>query len=318
MEMKVMPINGINLAFVDEGSGPAVVLCHGFPGLAYYWRHQVRALAEAGYRVIAPDMRGYGRSDAPAEVEEYNRATTVGDMTGLLDALGIDKAVFVGQDFGANMTWDLPHWIPERVAGIAVLGVPFQPYPEERPSESFAKMAKNHFMHMHYFQEHGPADRELNGAPREFMRKILWALSDGDRWLTNFQHPAEGNGYLDVLPEAPPVPEWLDAGEFDFIVGEFERTGFTGGLNWYRAMDLVWEENARFADRRIEVPTAFMTGNREPVVKLFGAESLEGMRESIPDLRALEIVEDAGHFIMMEKPDEVNAFLTRFLAGVTY
>src|SRR5699024_1316845 len=231
MQMQTVQVGGIELAVADQGSGPAVVLCHGFPSLARSWRHQVAGLVAAGYRVIAPDMRGYGGSSAPADPAHYDRETTVADMTGLLDVLGIDRAVFVGHDFGASLAWDLPLWAPERVAGVAVLSVPLLPRTPVPPTVAYAHMAREHFLHMHYFQTPGVADAELDADPAGFLTRIYWSLSDADRWLTCFQHPSEGNGYLDVLPDAPDLPwEWMTAEEFDPYIQTFTRTGFTGGL----------------------------------------------------------------------------------------
>jgi len=317
MQMQTVQVGGIELAVADQGSGPAVVLCHGFPSLARSWRHQVAGLVAAGYRVIAPDMRGYGGSSAPADPAHYDRETTVTDMTGLLDVLGIDRAVFVGHDFGASLAWDLPLWAPERVAGVAVLSVPLLPRTPVPPTVAYAHMAREHFLHMHYFQTPGVADAELDADPAGFLTRIYWSLSDADRWLTCFQHPSEGNGYLDVLPDAPDLPwEWMTAEEFDPYIQTFTRTGFTGGLNWYRAMDAVWEQNGRLTDHTVRVPAAFIAGAREPVVQMMGAGSLEKMRELVPDLRMLRLIDDAGHFVQLQRPDEVTAALREFLADI--
>lgn len=317
MDMHTVHVNGIDMAYADQGTGPAVVLCHGFPGLAFSWHHQVRALAAAGYRVIAPDLRGYGGTDAPADPAAYDRATTVADMTGLLDTLGIDRAVFAGHDFGASLTWDLPLWAPDRVAGVIVLSVPLMARSPVPPTTAYAHMAREHFLHMHYFQTPGPADAELDGDPARFLATIYWALSDADRWLSCFDHPSEGNGYLDVLPAPPPLPwPWLSREEFAVYVDAYTRAGFTGGLNWYRAMDSVWEQNARFADSTVTVPAAFIAGSREPVVKMMGADALEQMRAHVTDLRMLRLIDGAGHFVQLQCPDEVSTAMTEFLTGV--
>nr|WP_235681613.1 alpha/beta hydrolase [Tomitella gaofuii] len=318
MQMKTVHANGIDMAIADQGEGPAVVLCHGFPGLAYCWRHQVAALAAAGYRAIAPDMRGIGGTDAPPDPADYDRKTTVADMTGLLDVLEIERAVFVGHDFGANLVWDLPQWAPERVAGVVVLSVPMIERVTKPPSETYAEVSKDHFYHMDYFQHYGPADRELNAAPADFLARIYWALSDADRWFTCYDYPAEGNGYLDVLPEAPELPwGWMTSDDFSVFVREYSRTGFTGGLNWYRAMDLVWRQNEHLAGATIDVPATFIAGTLEPVVKMFSG-SLESMPKLVTDLRDIRLIEDAGHFVQMEKPAEVNESILNFLSSVKY
>lgn len=291
-----------------------VVLCHGFPGLSYSWRHQLPVLADAGWRAIAPDMRGYGRSDRPADPAAYDRATTVADLVALLDELGLERAVFAGHDFGANLVWDLPRWAPERIAGLIQFSVPLAPRSPIRPSVTYAALAREHFLHMHYFQQPGPADRELAARPREFLARVLWALSDVDRYLQCWGHPTNDNGYLDVLPEAPELPwSWLREEEFEHYVAEFTRTGFSGGLNWYRALDLVWEQNAARADTLIEIPTMFIAGQRDPVLSMMGSDPLGAMAQQVPGLKEIHLIPGAGHFVQMQEPDRVNAAMLSFL-----
>ena len=201
---------GVTLHVLEEGSGPAVVLCHGFPGLGYSWRHQLPALAAAGFRAIAPDLRGFGRSSAPSDPADYDRAHTAADMAGLLDALGIEQAVFAGHDFGAALTWDLPQWAPGRVRALIQLSVPRATASPVRPSTAFAALAQKHFLHLHYFQAPGVADAELDRDPARSLAAIYWALSGGYDYVEIFRFPSEGNGYLDVLPAPPPLPwPWL-------------------------------------------------------------------------------------------------------------
>ncbi|MFI0355313.1 alpha/beta fold hydrolase [Actinomadura sp. 9N407] len=313
----MVDVGGVSLHVAEQGPGLPVVMCHGFPGLWYSWRHQLPALAAAGYRAIALDMRGYGRSDRPADPEDYGRRRTVADMVGLLDALGIDEAVFVGHDFGASLVWDLPQWAPGRVKALIQLSVPRVPMSSRLPSESYARLASRHFTHMHYFQQVGPADKELGGEPERFLANVFWALSGGYRYLDTWAHPSEGNGYLDVLPTAPPLPwSWMSEAEFGYYVEEFRRTGFTGGLNWYRANDHVWREKQDRPEEPVTVPTLFMVGDRDPVHEIMGAGSLEAMKELVPGLRTVQVVEGAGHFVQMEAADEVNAAMLTFLGGL--
>ncbi|MGY1814895.1 alpha/beta fold hydrolase [Blastococcus sp. SYSU D00820] len=314
---RLVDVGDIRLRVLEQGEGPAVVLCHGFPGLAYSWRHQLPALAAAGYRAIAPDMRGYGGSDAPADPAAYDRTRTAGDLVGLLDALDVEQAVFVGHDFGATLAWDLPQWAPGRVRGLAPLSVPRQRTSPSLPSEGFRAVAERHFLHMHYFQTPGVADRELAGDPAGFLARVLWALSGAGRYLDVFLNPSEGRGYLDVLPPAPPLPwPWLSAAEFAVYVDTFTRTGFTGGLNWYRAFDAVWREKQARPDEPVTVPTLFLTGERDPVQIMLGADSIDRMRPEVPGLVGVEVVPGVGHFLQMEAPDTVNRLLIAFLDGL--
>lgn len=313
----MLDVGDVTLHVAEQGSGVPVVMCHGFPGLWYSWRNQFPALAAAGYRAIAPDMRGYGRSDRPSAPEEYDRRHTVADMVGILDALGIDEAVFAGHDFGASLVWDLPQWAPGRVKALIQLSVPRVPVSKRPPSELYAQMAERHFLHMHYFQRPGPADEELAGEPERFLANVFWALSGGHRYLDTWRHPSAGNGYLDVLPEAPPLPwPWMPEADFDHYAAEYRRTGFTGGLNWYRANDHVWTEKQARPDEPVTVPTLFVLGDRDPVREIMGADAPEEMNHLVPGLRAVRLVEGAGHFVQMEAAGEVNAAMVTFLAGL--
>jgi pimeloyl-ACP methyl ester carboxylesterase len=207
-------VGEVELRVVEQGVGPAVVLCHGFPGLAHSWRSQLPVLAANGFRAVAPDMRGYGGSGRPADPAAYDRRGTVADMVGLLDALDIETAVFAGHDFGADLVWDLPQWAPGRVRALVQLSVPRSDTSPVLPSTAYARVAERHFFHLHYFQE-SAADAELAGDPAGFLSRVFWALSGGGRYLDVFRYPSEGNGYLDVLPEAPALPwPWLSEGDF--------------------------------------------------------------------------------------------------------
>jgi len=308
--------SGNRLAYSESGSGPPVVLCHGFPGLGYSYRHQMQPIADVGMRAIALDMLGYGGSSVPAEPIAYAHDAITADLGALLDHLGAERAVFVGHDFGAPAVWAFALRAPERVAGLVLLSVPYDPMRlPVRPSEMYARAAQQHFLHTHYFQEPGVADRELAGAPREFLARLFHALSGAYRYVDIWQQASDGHGYLDVLPEAPPMPwPWLPQREFDHYVDVFTRTGFTGGLNWYRALDINWEQDARFAGRHLEVPTLFVAGAREPVLDVLGPAALDRMRAAVADLRGPHLLDGAGHWVQQERPGELNALLVDFLA----
>jgi len=295
-----------------------VVLCHGFPGLAYSYRHQLRALAAAGYRAIAPDMLGYGDSDAPADPRDYSYAHITELLVGLLDALAIDSAVFVGHDFGASSAWNVAIRARDRCRGLVLLSVPYDPdRSATRPSALYAAMAKKHFLHIHYFQEPGVAERELDANPREFLSRLFFALSGGFRYLDIWGKPSGGSGYLDVLPEAPPLPwTWLGAEDLDVYASTFARTGFRGGLNWYRAFDVNWERGTDVVGARIEVPTMLVAGERDAVIEMRGAKAIDRMREFVPDLRGVHLLPGAGHFVQQERSDEVNRLILEFLGGL--
>ena len=331
--------NGIRMHAVSQGEGPAVLFCHGFPGLWYSWRHQLPVIADAGFRAIAVDMRGYGRSDRPLSASDYGNQTIVGDLTGVLDALGEEQAVFVGHDFGAQAVWAAALHAPDRVSGVVSLAVPYgvgfardkktstgseakpkAPRPRGlKPSDTYAAIAKNHFLHLHYFQKVGPAEAELGSNPRLFLKRIYWALSARGSLLDFKNFPAEGTGYLDVLAEPKdPLPwPWLSEEDLDYLVDEYMRTGpetaFIGGLNSYRAMDVNWEHDPGYGRSKIEQPALFICGEKDPVLQIISPKTLETMPARVSDLRGIELVPNAGHFAQQEQPAAVNAPLLKFI-----
>ncbi|MRH87477.1 alpha/beta fold hydrolase [Nocardia sp. SYP-A9097] len=300
----------IRMHVTEQGAGYPVIFCHGFPHTGFIWHHQLEAVAAAGYRAIAPDLRGYGRTDAPAGLDSYTNEAVIGDLLALLDDIGADRAVFVGLDFGAQLVWELSLRAPERVAAVAVLNNPFSPRPPRAPSAFWTKAAERHFLHLSYFQTPGVADAELAADPRGFLARVYYSLSGEYHYLDTWKNPP-GLGYLDVLPEAPPLPwPWLSQQEFDTLVADFERTGFTGGLNWYRNLDRNWELTEAYADAEVTVPAFFIYGEKDPDMEGFsGRDPLATMRAAVPDLRTVVEVPAAGHLIQLERPDAVNSFL---------
>jgi pimeloyl-ACP methyl ester carboxylesterase len=297
----LVSIGGIQLNVLGEGDGPLVVLCHGFPELAFSWRRQVPTLAAAGYRVLAPDMRGYGRSSAPAAVEDYDIVALCGDLCGLLDACGEESAAFVGHDWGAIVVWQLALLHPERVAAVAGLSVPFVPRTPVAPLEIMRSVRGEDF-YIVRFQEPGVADAEL----AQDVRRTLSLMLGGARSQTNeFWAGREG--------ATPQLPAWISDEEFAVYVEAFERTGFTGGLNWYRNFDRNWELTESVADRRVEQPAMFLTGERD-VVRQF--TSTKGLADWVTDLRSNTVVPGAGHWVQQEVPEIVNAALLEFLGGL--
>lgn len=310
-----LAVNGLSMRITEHGSGQPVIMCHGFPGLGYTWRHQLQAIGDAGWHAVAPDMRGYGHTDRPIDVADYDAEHVAGDLIGLLDALGHERAVFVGHDFGAGAVWDIAMRHPDRVAAVIVLSVPFLGRPLTRPSDTFATMAKDHFLHLHYFQQIGPADDELNSHPEQFLTSIYWALSGAFRYMDIWQHPSDGHGYLDVLPTAPPLPwDWLSEADLQRMLADFSVSGFSGGLNWYRASDLRWEQTVQFATATVDVPAAFICGANDTVLEMAGPDPIGQMRNRVTDLRAVEILPGAGHFVQLERPTEVNTAMIDFLS----
>jgi pimeloyl-ACP methyl ester carboxylesterase len=286
--------NGIELALQDEGAGPLIVLCHGFPELAYSWRAQIPALTAAGYRVIAPDMRGFGNSSVPLEVEAYDVITLCGDLCGVLDDVGEESAIFIGHDWGASVVWQLAVMQPERVRAVAGLSVPFVPRAPAAPIPIMRRHLGEDF-YIVWFQQPGVADGALASDVRR-------TLTTSRQWTAQW---AEESGA--ELKRAP----WISEEELAVYIEAFERTGFTGGLNWYRNIDRNWELTEPFAERRIEQPAMYLTGELDPVRRFMPAEAMHGW---VTDLRAEIVVPGAGHWVQQQAPEAVNAALLEFLA----
>ena len=298
----------------EQGEGRPVILCHGFPELWYSWRHQLPALADAGYHAVAPDQRGYGLTDRPAAVTSYDIVNLAGDLVGLLDALGEERAVFVGHDWGALVVWHLALAAPGRVEGVAGMSVPFVPRTPVPPTELFRAVAGDTFFYILYFQEVGPADRELAGDPRRTIARVLWSVSGDAPKGALRRLPREGTGYLDGLSDPPSqLPAWLTERDIDLYASEFSRTGFTGALNWYRNLDRNWALTEPMAGAKVAAPALFVAGERDPVLRMTPPEVMEGW---VPDLRGSVVIPGAGHWIQQERPREVNRALRAFLAGL--
>ena len=297
----------------DRGA-PVVILAHGFPELAYSWRHQIPALAEAGYHVLAPDQRGYGGSSRPDAIEAYNIHELTADLVGLLDDVGAERAVWVGHDWGAAVAWHAPLLHPDRVAAVAALSVPALPRAHAPPTRTWRKLSGENFFYILYFQEPGVADAELNADPARTMRRMMGGLRTSGDQAAAMRMVAPGpEGFIDRLPEPDRLPDWLSQEELDHYVDEFSRTGFTGGLNWYRNFDRNWETTPELADAKIAVPSLFIAGTADPVLSFTRRDRVS---EVISGPYREVMIDGAGHWLQQERPDQVNAALLEFLNGL--
>jgi len=311
---RTIATNGVELNVVEAGSGPAVVLCHGWPELSYSWRHQIPALAAAGYRVIAPDQRGYGKSSRPEAITDYDIAHLTGDLTGLLDALGEEKAVFVGHDWGSMVVWQMALLAPERMNGVVGMSVPYLHRGPMAPTQMMRNVFGDNFFYILYFQEPGVAEAEFESNPARTMRRLLAGAIVREGELpdpANFAN--DGRGFVERMPEPEKLPDWLSQAELDHYVEEFSRTGFRGGVNWYRNMDRNWELTEAVADNKVQMPSLFIGGKLDPVLVMTPPTMGE---EWLSDHRGTVIVDGAGHWVQQEKPEEVNAALIGFLDDV--
>ncbi len=313
---RIIETNGVRLRTVEAGErgAPLVVLAHGFPDLAYAWRHQIPALAAAGYHVLAPDQRGYGGSSRPKAIEDYDIHALSADLIGLLDDVGAGRAVFVGHDWGSVVAWNTPLLHPDRVAAVVGMSVPPVPRPQAPPTEAFRRIFGENFFYMLYFQQPGIADAELGGDPARSMRRMIGGPRPPDDGTAALPMIAPGpEGFIDRLPEPAGLPDWISQAELDHYVAEFTRTGFTGGLNWYRNLDRNWERTASIADATITAPALFIAGTADPVL---GFTRRDRAAEVVSGPYREVMIEGAGHWVQQERPDEVNAALLDFLTGL--
>ena len=309
-------INGIRLHWAEAGAGPAVLLCHGWPEIWYSWRHQIAALAGAGYRVIAPDMRGYGESGAPEAVADYTILHLVGDMVGLLDRLGIADAIIVGHDWGAPVAWHAALLRPDRFRAVAAMSVAHTPRPTSPPLESLRRAGREGFYWL-YFQTPGAAEAEFERDVAHSLRRVYHAAS-GDvpaDWHWRAVVPP-GGGLLDTTREPDAPPAWLPAEDFRRYVAAFVKTGFRGGFNWYRNIDRNWALMAPFAGAVIRQPALFIAGERDPTLRIGRRDPVAMMQEAVPGLRGTRLIPGAGHWVQQEAAAEVNAALLGFLRSL--
>jgi pimeloyl-ACP methyl ester carboxylesterase len=309
-------VNGMELQVLEAGdpTAPPVILAHGFPECAHSWRHQLPALAEAGYHAIAPDQRGYGHSSAPHDVNAYGIINLTDDLLGLLDETGHQHAVFVGHDWGAMIVWEMARLHPTRVGAVVGASVPFTPWPAP-PTQLMKAMWGDRFFYILYFQEVGPADHELEADVTRTMRSFLWGASgEAFAGLPTEIPPMEGTGFLDVLPEAPAeLPAWLTDDDLAVYVERFTASGFFGPLGYYRNLDANYEVMKDLGADRISMPSFFIGGERDAVTA-GRPEYIDAMAGLLPDFRGSVVIPGAGHWIQQEAPAEFNAALLGFLA----
>jgi pimeloyl-ACP methyl ester carboxylesterase len=308
---RTIAVNGIEMFLLEEGEGPLVVLCHGWPELSYSWRHQIPALAAAGFHVVAPDMRGFGRTSAPAEIEAYSIFHNVGDMVALVAALGETQAVIVGHDWGAPVAWHAAMFRPDIFTKVAGLSVPPPFRGRGRPLETLRAGGITNF-YWQYFQPPGAAEAEFEADVALTMRTVLAGRGFSDPSAHQFVE--EGKGFLAGGSRDQPLPGWLTEADLDTFTKIYTRSGFRGGLNWYRNIDRNWELTAAWQDAQIHQPSLFLAGSRDGVITgLIGAKRVADMERVLPNLKAKIILDGAGHWVQQERPDEVNAALIDFL-----
>jgi pimeloyl-ACP methyl ester carboxylesterase len=315
---RMVSTNGIRMHVAEAGEPgrPAVVMLHGFPELWYSWRHQLPALAEAGFHAIAPDLRGYGHTEAPADVGGYTLRSQLADLRGLLDALGVRTAALVAHDQGAGIAWAAAELEPERYPALVALGVAYGPRMPVPLTEYIRQNNPGKFNVVLYFQEPGVAEAELDADAARTLRMTMYALAGQapaglvEEWLVG---TPEGAGYLDPLPDPGPPSrwcEWLTDREFAAYARVFARTGFAGAIRRYRALDADWYQLPEVGTGEMRQPVLFVTGELDSAYR-FG--SLDPMYAACPGLRDVVVMPGCGHWTQQERADQVNAHMIRFL-----
>jgi len=307
--------NGIRLEVAEAGDGPLVLLCHGFPETAHSWRHQLAALAAAGYHAVAPNQRGYGRSDAPERIESYSMLQLAGDIIGLAAALGAERFCVAGHDWGSPVAASVALFRPDLVRGVALLSVPYLPRGETDVLSSLTELLGPD-NYQAYYQVPGVAEELLEADVRSSMRSMLLNLS-GDAERVELLDGVTG---ADMLPDMSgvPLPAWLSEADLDAYVADFEHSGFRGPLNWYRTSMLNWEMTAPWKGAPLLPPSLYIGGDRDVVYNWPGMSDAIGvLRElSMPSLTKAVVLEGCGHWTQQERAADVNELLTGFVSGL--
>ena len=315
---RIIDSNGIKMRIAEAGQGPLVILCHGFPELGYSWRHQLTALAEAGYHVVAPDQRGYGKTDCPESIASYTMFDLVGDIVGLVHALGEDKAVIAGHDWGSPVAWNCALLRPDIFHALILLSVPYaqRTWSSIKPTEGMKKIAGDQIFYILYFQEPEKVEKELEADVRASIVRTFYSLSGDatpeDRWQFVFD---KKQSFIDTARMPATLPDWITEQDVDVFTEAFARTGFRGGVNWYRNIDRNWELTPFLSGAKIHQPSLFIAGELDGVIA-FSRGAFDRLEQSMPNLKEKVLIPGAGHWIQQERPQEVNDRIIDFLNDI--
>jgi pimeloyl-ACP methyl ester carboxylesterase len=316
-KLQTITSNGIRVRAAVEGEGPLVIMVHGWPELWYSWRHQIKVVAEAGYRVVVPDVRGYGGSDCPHDVNAYDMMNLMDDVVGLIDAFGEQQAILIGHDWGAPIVWNTAALHACRVAAVAGLSVPYRPRGELSTIALWRKLYHDKFFYQVYFQKDGVAEAELAADVRASLRKIYYAGSgdvpNADAWINR----APADNLLEGFVDPDPFPDWLSDDDLDYLVANFVQSGFRGAINRYRNQQRDFDRLPTMGVAPIEQPSCFIAGSKD-LVRSFvrPLDPYEDVASHCRDFRGKTIIEGAGHWVQQEAPAEVNAALLSFLGSL--
>ncbi len=311
--MKFIETNGIRMHYVEAGSGPLVILLHGFPESWNSWHHQLPALAAAGFHALAPDLRGYGQTEAPKPLEAYDIFQLTGDVVGLVHALGEQQAMIVGHDWGAWIASYAALFRPDLFRALALLSVPYTPRRPVNQTDWEQQTYPGKVFYQAALRNPGSNQFLMLDVKSSILRGLhsLSGEAEGpDRWLP-VRDPAAPRG----LPNEPKMPSWLSENDLNFLVKEYERAGFTGGLNYYRNMDRNWALTPFLDGAKILQPTLFVAGDRDPVIGFLRAE-YDNLEANVPNLKNKVLLPGVGHWTQRENPSEVNRLLLEFLEAL--
>jgi pimeloyl-ACP methyl ester carboxylesterase len=315
---RLVDVRGGRIHLVEMGSGPLVLMVHGFPESWYSWRHQLLALATAGYRAVAIDVRGYGRSSRPADVDEYRMLALVADNVTVVHSLGVQTATIIGHDWGSPIAATSALLRPELFTAVGLLSVPYLPPGGPPPTIAYDRIGGADEFYMSYFQAPGRAEAEIEPDVRGWLAGVYSGLS-GD----TVERPSTGSLFFippgakmsDRFPPTGPLPSWLTETDLDFYAGEFERTGFTGALNRYRNVDRDWQDLAAWNGLPLRQPSIFIAGGHDESTRWL-ADVISRFATTVPGLSGSHLLDGAGHWVQQERPDEVNRLLIEWLASL--
>ena len=319
LKHRFVDTNGIKMHIAEQGDGPLIVLCHGWPESWYSWRHQIPALAAAGFHVVAPDQRGYGQTDKPEPIEAYNILQLTGDIVGLVNALSVETAIIAGHDWGAPVAWTSALLRPDIFRAVVLLSVPYFPRGQVRPTIGMKAMAGDKNFYQLYFQEPGKVEKELEAEVRKSMLMILYGASGdpppNERWNFIFDKSKKFTE-SGVVPKN--LPAWLTEADVEFYTNEFKRAGFRGGINWYRNSDRNWELTPFLAGAKLRQPTLFVAGDRDVVIDMVGGKQnvMATLDANVTNVTKKVLLPGAGHWTQQERPKEVNDLMVEFVKGL--
>jgi len=317
VRLRTIRANGVRLRIAEAGKGPLVILLHGFPESWYSWRHQLTAFADAGYHVVAPDLRGYGGSDKPKEVDAYDIHNLTSDVVGIIDAMGEKTAILAGHDWGSIVAWNSVLLHPSRFTGLMALSVPYGGRGASKPTDGMRRTYGENFYYILYFQEPGVAEKEFDPNVRAFLSRLYRSPSAPTAPPTVTDPRRVAGGWIPRLGAPTGPSAWISEAELDYFVQEFERSGFAGGINFYRNMDRNWETTPQLTGARINIPVMFIAGAQDTVIGGRNADQLTTqMKQVVNDLRGVTIIPNTGHWVQQERPNEVNAAMLAFMRGL--